>query len=62
MLYQRCSLAGSFLCEHDMIQGIELLLDQLARSNKDNGGSSNESKRIRRKLRSLGHYGGLRGK
>jgi hypothetical protein len=45
-----------------MINEIESLLDQLARSNKDNGGNSNESKRIRRKLRSLGHYGGLRGK
>ena len=45
-----------------MTESIESLLDQLARSNKDNDGDSNESKRIRKKLRSLGHYGGLRGK
>jgi hypothetical protein len=38
------------------------LLDALAESNKNNGGNSNISKKIQRKLRSLGHYGGLRAK
>lgn len=43
-----------------MTKEIEALLDDLANSNKNNGGDSNLSKKIRRKLRSLGHYGGLR--
>jgi hypothetical protein len=45
-----------------MSKEIEALLDKLARSNKDNGGDSNASKRIRKELRRLDHYGGLRGK
>jgi hypothetical protein len=41
-------------------QEIESLLGELERSNQQNGSDSNESKNIRKKLRALGHYGGLR--
>jgi hypothetical protein len=44
----------------DKSMEIESLLEKLAHSNHDNGGDSNESKNIRKELRALGHYGGLR--
>jgi hypothetical protein len=44
-----------------MSDEISVLLDRLAISNKDEGSRSRESRWIRRKLRSLGHWGGLRG-
>lgn len=36
------------------------LLQTLATSNQENGSRSNESRRVRRELRALGHRGGLR--
>jgi hypothetical protein len=41
-------------------QKIELLLSELEQTNKNQGSRCKDSRRIRRQLRSLGHYGGLR--
>jgi hypothetical protein len=39
---------------------IKKLIAALSKSNHQHGGNCKESRRIRRKLRKLGHYGGLR--
>jgi hypothetical protein len=44
-----------------MTREVQLLLVKLATSNKNLGSRSSESRAIRRKLRRLGHTGGLRG-
>jgi hypothetical protein len=46
--------------ETAMTNEIEKLLRRLAKSNQEDGSRCNESRTIRRKLRGLGHRGGLR--